>query len=204
MPVKTMLVALAAFVFDSFRTGRGNFDYQDFWIRNLASANAAKVIARHKGMPHHEDYFVYGLLHDIGIVIMMQHMPTELANIRTMMSEGVPQYQAEEEVLGCTHNELGGSIAALWNFPLPLSAVILHHDMINFPDEFQNEIAIITCANTIALALDVGDTKGHKIAPIDPKVWQAAGIAPEDMEKILDNVLVEMENARPFIEMLNR
>src|SRR5690606_38170364 len=45
---------------------------------------------------------------------------------------GIPQWQAEEEILGCNHAETGAYVLARWGMPAPVvEAVALHHKPVN-------------------------------------------------------------------------
>jgi len=195
-------IALAAFVFDAFLAGKGRFDYKGFWMHSIATAAGGKVIARRMGLKDHGDYFVYGLLHDLGVIIEMQFLPDELGEAKRLMAKGEGLREAEAEAIGCTHNELGAALGAKWDFPPGLIAPILHHGTGERPEEFENEVAATECASAVACALEIGDGVDGKVGIVDLETWRTCGIEPGDLGGIMDEVLAELENCRSFIDLL--
>ena len=72
--------------------------------------------------------YTAGLLHDIGKVVLDQHVARSLGFFyRRVQTEGVTMIAAEKEFLGTTHTEVGGLLAKKWSLPEVLADVILHH-----------------------------------------------------------------------------
>jgi len=197
-------IALAAFVFDAFVSGKNAIDYRGFWLHSIAAASASDVLARRMRVKEIGEYFVYGLLHDLGIVVMMQYLPDELAAVKSRVLEGGTLGEAERDVIGCTHNELGAALAERWDFPESLVAVIEHHCMRELPGEFKRETAAVTCANAIVTALEIGAALHWKVNVVQDEVWELVGVAPDQLGGIMDEVLAELEHSRSFIELLYR
>lgn len=197
-------IALAAFVFDAFLTGKGHVDYKAFWLHSIGTATAAGVIAKKKAAVDVSEYFVYGLLHDLGVVVYMQYLPEEYRQVRQLAAQGVPIEEAERQVVGCTHGEIGAALAERWDFPPVLVAVIRHHNTPTAPETFAGEVAVTICADAISRALGVGESISVKMLPIPEETWKLAGVKEGQMGKILDEVGLEMENSRSFINLLYR
>lgn len=197
-------IALAAFVFDAFLTGRGHFDYKAFWMRSIATGAAGKVLAHRLGLTDSGEYFVYGLLHDLGVIIQMQFLAEDLTRVEEMVAAGKALLKAEKKVMGCTHNELGAVLAEKWDFPPALVSVIAHHAARSFPEEFERETAVTTCAGAVAAALEIGESIDRKVHPVGKDVWASCGIHDDQLGTIMDEVLDELERSRSFIDLLYR
>jgi len=197
-------IALAAFVFDAFLTGKGQFDYKAFWVHSIGTGAAAEVLARRQRLKETGDFFCYGLLHDLGVVVLMQYLPEELVKVRGLIAKGERFCEAHEQVLGCTHKELGAALADQWDFPPMLVSVIGSQGCAELPREFSREIAITTCAEAVASALEIGSSIDYRVVVVTPAVWEAAGVRPEDLGAIMDETLAEMEHSGSFIELLYR
>lgn len=195
-------IALAAFVFDAFVTGKGQFDYKGFWMHSIGSGAAAKVLAKRQRIKESGEYFVCGLLHDLGEVVLMQYMPDELQAVIDLAGDGKELGEAELDVLGCTHNELGAALAERWDFPASLAAVIAGHGGAEVPEEYRREVALITCASAVAQALEIGSTFVPRISATDRETWETAGVMPGQLGAVMDQVLLEMENSRSFVNLL--
>jgi HD-like signal output (HDOD) protein len=195
-------IALAAFVFDAFVVGKGQFDYRAFWMHSIGSAVAAKVLAQRARIKECGEYFVHGLLHDLGMIVMMQYLAEQMTRIVDLIREGKTLKKAEMKVMGCTHKEIGAALAEMWDFPPALVATMLRHCLEDLEDEYAREVAITSCASTIAVALEIGETVSPQVIPIGQAVWQAAMIEPADLGAIMDEVLSEMDNSRSFVSLL--
>ncbi len=195
-------IALAAFVFDAFVIGKGQFDYRGFWMHSIGTAAAAKVLAQRTRIKECGEYFVYGLLHDLGMIVMMQYLSENMTNIAEIVREGKVLRKAEMKVMGCTHKEVGAALAEMWDFPPAIVATMLHHGLDDLPEEYAREVALTSCASTVTVALEIGKTISPQIAALGEPVWQAAEIGPDDIGPIMDEVLWEMENSRSFVSLL--
>ena len=78
-----------------------------------------------------ESAFITGILHDVGKVFLAANSADTYAGIIShAKKQGKPRWEAEKEVLGYTHAELGGCVLGLWGLDLSIvEAVSRHHDI---------------------------------------------------------------------------
>ncbi len=75
-----------------------------------------------------DEAFTAGLLHDIGKIVLEQYAKTEAGRVAAVRAEkGIPETEAETEVLGVDHASIGEWIAMRWNIPIRLREAILYH-----------------------------------------------------------------------------
>ena len=75
-----------------------------------------------------EEAFTAGMLHDIGKLVMAVNMPNEYMEATRVAHTGVEAPQAESQVFGANHADVGGYLIGLWGLPVPVvEAVSLHH-----------------------------------------------------------------------------
>ena len=197
-------IALAAFVFDSFMSGKGKLDYRGFWFHSIAAAAGCDVMAKRLRVKDPGEYYVYGLLHDLGVVVMMQYLPGELARIKDAVASGKDLRAAELEVVGCTHNELGAAAAEHWDFPPTVVAVMAHHCSGAGEAQYRREIGVASCADALVQALEVGSGAEARVPVVEAADWEAAGVTADQIGGIMDELLAELEHSRGFIELLFR
>lgn len=96
-----------------------------------------------------EEAFVGGILHDVGILIMILHFKDEYeAAFDEMNRSGKGLIEAEMKIFGCTHCDVGAELIESWKLPTKLAfAVQNHHDCDNagiIPEDsaFNNIIAL--------------------------------------------------------------
>ena len=84
-----------------------------FWKHSTACGAASRLIAERLHLPHVEEYFLIGLLHDVGRVVIRGWRKQEAEEIAQLTAEGWTDVQAESEVLGTTHAQIGAASAAI-------------------------------------------------------------------------------------------
>lgn len=81
-------------------------------------ARIAKRIARAEGLspPEAEEAFCGGMLCSIGALAMLDQMPERFEAARAKVAAGQDIMEAEVEVFGATHTQLGAYLLGLWGF----------------------------------------------------------------------------------------
>jgi HD-like signal output (HDOD) protein len=96
---------------------------------SLAAGVAARILGRTRRISG-EKAFVAGLLHDLGLIVLVCYRKAEFAEVlRVARERDCEMYKVEMEVIGFEHAELGSLVAAEWKFPPALcEALRYHHD----------------------------------------------------------------------------
>jgi len=100
---------------------------QPLWQHSLECAVIAKRLAWIYRYPEIDEAYLSGLIHDIGKLIIQQYFPDQYQQIKKKEEEGIKPLQAEKEILGVTHAEIGGRISTQWVFPEALVEAVAHH-----------------------------------------------------------------------------
>ncbi len=136
----------------SFRKySRIPFAAQEFWLHAIACGVTARTLAGRpqiqKAFPADAiDPFMGGMVHDIGKMIF-GYFFTDLFQLvmDTAQAQGKTLYEIESDVLGITHAEVGSALAARWQLPESLAAVIGGHH--NPPKDASPTTALIHVAD---------------------------------------------------------
>jgi HD-like signal output (HDOD) protein len=107
----------------------GSFNSREFWDHSIASGILSRRLARDLGYRVNGEVFVGGLLHDMGVSVLSRHFRMDYQRIVGIVHDtDLTFLEAEESVLGVTHQEVGGWLAERWNLPDHLvEAVAFHH-----------------------------------------------------------------------------
>ena len=99
--------------------GRAGVSMQGLWNRSIATATTADRIATSEGQPTpaRNDAYLAGLLHAVGRLLLACHLPRDWEEVRHQVLEGTPEQEAEREVFGATHVDVGAYILELWGLP---------------------------------------------------------------------------------------
>jgi HD-like signal output (HDOD) protein len=121
---------------------KNHFHYTGFWKRSLTVAITSRKITQEVLPPLTEDAFFLGLLHDIGILFLLQCLakPYSLV-LKEKERTGCSYEEAENQILGLNHMEIGGYLVKTWGLPETFHAPISYH---HYPDKSEMEKPEIT------------------------------------------------------------
>jgi HD-like signal output (HDOD) protein len=88
-----------------------------FNMHSLASAVLSDLIATNTPALDPEWGFLTGLMHDIGLFLLVAGLPEELAHITANGGDDFHLTEREQELFGFTHFDLGADLLARWNCP---------------------------------------------------------------------------------------
>ena len=126
-------LVLSLHVFSCFeQVQAGGFSFDGVWKHSMATGAVAQKIARlEKADPAVVDEsYVGGMLHDIGKVMLAASLPEQYGKAVALARERkVPLAEAEREIFGVSHPQVGAYLLGLWGLPITMvEAVAFHHD----------------------------------------------------------------------------
>ncbi len=160
-------------------------DMKIFWRHSLRCAVFAKLLAAKKNLPS-DRFFTAGLLHDVGRLVIFKNMP--YASVEAMLyarGDMVPLVEAETEVLGYNHAEIGRLLLEAWKFPSALKDVIAAH---HSPQMIQARIdaAIVQLADIMANVAEISAGGMFALPPMDMQDWQILDILPRELASLME------------------
>ena len=110
------------------KVNKEDFDYTSFWKQSLIGAVSCKLIAEKVIPSFAEDAFFLGLIHNIGILALIRCMPQQYSLVLKEKDRTLCSYhEAENQILGFNHMEIGGSLIRTWGLPETFSTPVLYH-----------------------------------------------------------------------------
>lgn len=122
-------LVMCAEVFSAWQEAgtRRSVDLEQMQTHALRVANATMALTNKT--PLADDALLAGLVHDIGYWILAQECPEDLHEAMELaLSQGIPMHEAEKQVIGSSHAEVGAYLLGLWGLPYSvIEAVAYHH-----------------------------------------------------------------------------
>ena len=150
----TKSLILLAHTYSHFdRISAAGFSVEALWRHSLNTAQTARTLARAECASEdvEEETFTAGLLHDIGKLLLAANVPEKYGQVNALArTRPMTVWEAEQEVFGATHAELGAWLAALWGLPLTIvEALALHHHPSRFLSKQFCPLAAVHVANVL-------------------------------------------------------
>ena len=198
-------IVLATSVFDAFftRSGEGEFSREDLWIHSVACGAAAKVVSTRRSLGSNEEFFIAGLMHDLGKVVLDRFVRDEFVRIlRLSKRRQMLLYEAEKRVLDVTHAQVGQWLCERWQLPVYIvQSMGYHHSPMDCPDLTQ-WAAAVHVADILVRTMKIGSGGDDGVPPLDQHAWNLLGLDTSEVRNIAGDIRVELNKAAAFLALL--
>ena len=179
------------------------FDLEGFWRHASLVGTTCRILAQDcgpaLGMSPDEAY-TCGLLHDVGIVLMLDSFPTAyLEAIERTRKDSIGIEQAEAEIFGFSHSEAGAALAQRWRFPAPVVFSVRYHHEVPEGEAHEGICLLVAAANGAVEAIEEGEEPISRLGLLCGRAMDRLGIGAEAMHAALEKVeelFRTMEQAR--------
>ncbi len=126
--VKTIAYAIPAKDMYNDDNKNSSFDVSGVWNHSIRVATIMRHVAYHINYSMPEEFFVAGIIHDIGQVVLNNVKGEMYGNLQKKVAENnLKLADAERFALHIDHAEVGAMLAEKWMFPDALVCAIRHH-----------------------------------------------------------------------------
>lgn len=173
---------------------------ESFWRHSIACGIAARALAALRREQNVERFFVTGLLHDIGRLLMFMELPKDMPVVMAEREKSLELlYKVEHELLGFDHAKLGGLLLKAWQLPERLEEAVAYHHVPSRAKKFPTEAAVIHIADALANALRLGSSGEKYVPPVNEQAWEAIGLPVSAVATVVEQVDVQYKDAITFI-----
>ncbi|MCP5048686.1 MAG: HDOD domain-containing protein [bacterium] len=133
----------------------GNIDIPDFnpivfWEHSLGTAYFAEILAKSLNFPPNENFYLGGLMHDVGKNMLYTCHPEDFEEcVFNQTNEGIPNYEAEKEVLGVDHTDIGAFFTKKWRLNQTIINAVQNHHTLVESDHYEVTL-VVHLANLFA------------------------------------------------------
>ena len=167
------------------------------WWHSVGVALAAQILARRMQLTHTGLLFTAGLLHDCGKVVLNEFVGQEYAEIAGRVTNNhIAFSEAEQQVLGYTHADVGARLCEAWSLPDSITKCIrYHHDPegVVTPDPLVDAIHL---SDSICLLLGVGTGDDGLAYRASPALLTRYGLKESDLESIGADAIAELRSVQ--------
>lgn len=187
-------------------------DLKEFWQHSFTCGLAAKIIAVHLNLSSGQ-FFMAGLIHDIGKLALLLSFPKEYGNTG-FLNQFSTQQQLKQEVqlFGISHELIGGKLLQKWNFPQNLLFSIgFHHQPERAPKQNGYPMVIqladvlsVLCCNPELLGEDDITTAVKKFLPDVESKWRDHKLPFEEnaLESWFAWLKIDHAHGSPILKLL--
>jgi len=158
---------------------------EKYWKHCLGTSIAANLLAEKLGKVDKYKYFAYGLIHDIGIVLLDICLPNLIDEVVIMQEKGIQQIVAERLVMkGFTHEQSGRWQCEKWGLPDDIKAIVEHHHTPLLAEKYLEEVNIMCLADSISSFYYERLLCLNTRYVFNENVMKKLGITEDDIEEI--------------------
>ncbi len=188
----------SAFLF--YRAFKG-YDLEEgaLWRHSVTCGLLSQVISRRVEGKSTPTQFTAGLLHDVGKVVLSEFVKDQYGEIKRLVEKKCFSFmEAEKEVLGIDHAELGGKISEQWQFPEMIVSAIRYHHTPDRAPQHRELVNLIYLCDVVALLTGIGGGSDGLSYRADQGVMQQFRLQEEDVEKFI----IEVDEGLKKVESL--
>jgi putative nucleotidyltransferase with HDIG domain len=181
---REMLLSTAVWQMMEGKDDLGVLRRADLWRHSVGTALCARALVGLIGGCRADEAYTAGLLHDVGKMPLALFSQTSVVKALALAGSKCSLAQAEVQVLGFHHGDVGGRLLESWNISSSLvEAVRHHHTPPNDPDE--QLPAIVHVANSVSDMMGLSVWPSLVRPPVSAAAFASLGLCADDLEKVM-------------------
>ncbi|WP_448565599.1 HDOD domain-containing protein [Thalassotalea ganghwensis] len=125
-------LVIAYFTTEAFKSIKADPDFlETFWESSVDAALIVKYLGAKLGMQNAERLFIFGLLHNIGELVMHQFEPEKVEQARINNKTELP-WLKQQQVFQFTYADVSAELLKLWQIPFSIVEPIRYQDLDDF------------------------------------------------------------------------
>ena len=170
---------------------------ESFWRHSLACGIGARLLAMERRLPKPDKFFVAGLLHDVGRLVLFGQAPQAAQQVfQLYRREHLLLREAEVRVLGYDHQQIAETLLQLWKFPLNLVQAVAYHHQPMSTGIAREEAAVVHLSDHLVNAMQIGSSGERHVPPLNAKAWETLNFSPEILSTIVSGIDEQLEGVQ--------
>ncbi len=202
-------IVLSASIIKAFPSNEQvqQFDRQRFWRHSILCGLGAKLLAQRTSRSHMldpESAFCAGILHDIGKLIFEQYVTEDFSKAcHCAIENKISLFEAEKQVMGITHPEIGIILSDKWALPIDLEQGLVHH---HNPENAEKAVALVTavhCADQMAHTAGADVWNSETILPLWDGSYATLKLTKAEYASCCEDLKDHVDKSNEFLMMVN-
>lgn len=167
----------------------GEFDPEQLWDHSVCVATVARKASLQSGVGNPDEAYLAGLLHDLGLLFISQHLHPLLPRVLAQVATGVSLVEAEQNIMAFDHAQLGAYVA--WRANLPeriVSAIDYHHGPYITDIEGHELVQLVAVANYLATRYGRGSIQGRRLPAPSEGLLAPLGLTLQTLRALWDDM----------------
>lgn len=195
-------LTLATTVIQSFADiPEDQINVESYWKHCLACGTYARNIAVYLREPSVEKFFVGGILHDIGQLVMCALIPKTVCTVYARGDQNAI-FSIEQESLGFDHAHLGSELLSAWEIPQNITELVAFHNNPSQATKYPLEATIVHLADLICQATGYRSSTETSAPPLDETAYAKLNFPASALESIINQT--EAQLADVFATLLEQ
>lgn len=163
-------------------------DMDTFWNHSITCGVIARLLA--SSVDNRERFFIAGLLHGVGRLVLFSQYPKESAKVLSCMNQGEDAVIHEErKIFGFTHAQLGAELLKQWKLPPNIWKMVEYQFDPMKDAEYQYDASALCAAINIANYIQPCTNQKTNLEETIPdralNSWSYLGLSVEIIESLI-------------------
>ena len=182
-------LALATTVVNQFKgISKEAMNMEKFWLHSVATGLAARIIAVYRREPNADRFYLMGMLHDLGRLVLFLNIPDQMEKVMDSYEKGGTLYEVENEIIGADHAAVVGMLLEIWKLPEMLQEAVAYHHTPSQSPHFPSAASIVHVADVVAHGMELGTCGERYVPPLNAKAWEMLDLPINLLSSIVEQV----------------
>jgi putative nucleotidyltransferase with HDIG domain len=175
----------------------------DLWRNSVTSALISRMLSQKLGLADEHLVFTGALLKDIGKVVLEQYVAKASQKILTLVQKEKYSFQeAEKDVIGINHAELGAMTARVWRFSPEMVQIIKHHHQPANAIRAKPETVVVHLSDLLCTMMGIGTGCDGLAYRIDQQQIKMVGLTQKDIEETIAEVTLKFDEINDLVSSI--
>jgi putative nucleotidyltransferase with HDIG domain len=203
---KIVDIVLALSTAKYFTGMRGGYvlEHRGLWRHSVAVAGACEILSSQTKAKDGGLAFTAGLLHDLGKIVLNAYVEQSSQELIDHTESGECSFlEAEREVLGTDHCEMGALVGEKWKMPESLVVAIAHHHHPSGAPEGTGRILahLAHLADAACMTMGIGLGVDGLSYELDAVAMEELGLEESDLARTSLKILDRLRETEEFLQV---